>query len=104
MDKWGIHMAPVSSMDITTWLPVLPPLLTIAIAIWSKKIIPSLLIGLLAGSYFLHPTVTGGFETAVDQIVKTLTDKGNLQVLLFLYLFSGLIALIKKFVKRLVNF
>ena len=83
-------------MDKITWLSVLPLLLTIAIAIWSKKIIPSLLIGLLAGSYFLHPTVTGGFETAVYQIVKTLTDKDNLQELLFLYLFSGLIALIKK--------
>jgi len=83
-------------MDKITWLSVLPPLLTIAIATWSKKIIPSLLIGLLAGSYFLHPTFTGGFETAMDQILKTLTDKDNLQVLLFLYLFSGLIALIKK--------
>lgn len=83
-------------MDKIIWLSILPPIITIAIAIWSKKIIPSLLIGLLAGSYFLHPTVTGGFETAVDQIVKTLTDKDSLQVLLFLYLFSGLIALIKK--------
>jgi tetracycline resistance efflux pump len=77
------------------WLSILPPLLTIAVAIWTKKIIPSLLVGLIAGSYFLNPTITGGFETAVDQIVKTLTNKGNLQVLLFLYLFSGLIALIK---------
>ena len=78
------------------WLSILPPVITIAIAIWSKKIIPSLLIGLLAGSYFLNPTLTGGFETAVDQIVKTLTDSGSLQVLLFLYLFSGLMSLIKK--------
>jgi tetracycline resistance efflux pump len=77
------------------WLSILPPLLTIAVAIWTKKIIPSLLVGLIAGSYFLNPTITGGFETAVDQIVKTLTNKGNLQVLLFLYLFSGLIALIR---------
>lgn len=77
-----------------TWLSILPPIITIAVAIWSKKIIPSLLIGLLTGSYFLHPTVTGGFETAVDQIVKTVTDKENLQVLLFLYSFSGLIAFI----------
>jgi tetracycline resistance efflux pump len=82
-------------MEKTLWLSLLPPVITIAIAIWSKKIIPSLLIGLIVGSYFLHPTLTGGFETAIDYIVKTLTDKGNLQVLLFLYLFSGLIALIK---------
>jgi Na+/H+ antiporter NhaC len=78
------------------WLSILPPVITIAIAIGSKKIIPSLLIGLLAGSYLLNPTLTGGFETAVDQIVKTLMDSGSLQVLLFLYLFSGLIFLIRK--------
>lgn len=83
-------------MEKTTWLSILPPLITIIIATWSKKIIPSLLIGLIAGGYFLNPTPFGGFETAIDQIVKTLTDKDNLQVLLFLYLFSGLIALIKK--------
>ena len=83
-------------MDKIIWLSVLPPLITIVVAIWSKKIIPSLLVGLIAGSYLLNPSATGGFETAVDQIVKTLTDKNNLQVLLFLYLFSGLIALIRK--------
>ena len=78
------------------WLSILPSIITIAVAIWSKKIIPSLLIGLLIGGYLLNPTLTGGFETAVDQIVKTLTDSESLQVLLFLYLFSGLISLMRK--------
>ncbi|MGV9012526.1 MAG: Na+/H+ antiporter NhaC family protein [Flavobacteriales bacterium] len=78
------------------WLSILPPIVTIAVAIWSKKIIPSLLIGLLVGCYFLNPTLTGGFETAVEQIVATLTDGGSLQVLLFLYLFSGLMAMIRR--------
>jgi len=78
------------------WLSILPSIITIAVAIWSKKIIPSLLLGLLIGGYLLNPTLTGGFETAVDQIVKTLTDSESLQVLLFLYLFSGLISLIRK--------
>lgn len=83
-------------MDKIYWLSILPPIITISVAIWSKKIIPSLLIGLLAGCYFLNPTLTGGFETTVDQIVSTLTDSGSLQVLLFLYLFSGLISIIIK--------
>lgn len=83
-------------MDKITWLSILPSIITIAIAIWSKKIIPSLLIGLLVGGYLLNPTLTGGFETAIDQIVKTLSDSGSLQVLLFLYLFSGLISLMRK--------
>ena len=83
-------------MTTMTWLSVLPPLLTIALAIWSKRIIPSLLAGLLLGGYLLDRRITGGFETAVDQIVSTLTDKDSLQVLLFLYLFSGLMGIIKK--------
>lgn len=83
-------------MTTMTWLSILPPLVTIAIAIWSKRIIPSLLVGLLLGSYLLDPRITGGFETAVDQIVGTLADKNSLQVLLFLYLFSGLIGVVKK--------
>jgi len=83
-------------MHSTPWLSILPPLLTIAIAIFSKRIIPSLLAGLLLGGYLLDRRITGGFESAVDQIVATLTDKDSLQVLLFLYLFSGLIGIIKK--------
>jgi len=76
---------------MNTWFSLIPPLVTIALAIWSKKILPSLLIGLLAGSFLLNPTPIGGFATAVDHIVDTLTDKESLQVLLFLYLFSGLL-------------
>ena len=79
-----------------TWLSILPPVITIIIAIWSKRIIPSLLVGLLIGSYLLHPTITGGIEIAIDKIVDTLTNKDNVEVLLFLFLFSGLIGLIKK--------
>ena len=66
------------------WFSLLPPLLTIIFAIISKKIIHSLLIGLIIGSYFLNRTLAGGFETSIDHLVKTLADKSNLQVLLFL--------------------
>lgn len=83
-------------MTSLAWLSVLPPLVTIALAIWSKRIVPSLLAGLLLGGYLLDRRVTGGFETAVDRIVNTLTDKDSLQVLLFLFLFSGLMGIIKK--------
>ncbi len=79
-----------------TWLSLLPSMVTIIIAIWSKKILPSLLLGLLVGSYLLNPSVIGGLETAIENVIKILSDRGNLQVLLFLYLFSGLIALIKR--------
>ena len=79
-----------------TWLSILPATITIAVAIWSRKVLPSLFLGLLVGSYLLNHSVIGGLETAIAHAVNTLSDKGNLQVLLFLYLFSGLIALVRK--------
>lgn len=78
------------------WLSILPPIITIVIAVWSKKVLPSLLAGLLVGSYLLNPSIIGGIETAIDNIIKILSDKDSLQVLLFLYLFSGLITLIRR--------
>lgn len=77
------------------WHALVPPIITVASAIWSKRILSSLLLGLLVGSYLLNPSVLGGTETAVGSIVKILTDSDNLQVLLFLYLFSGLIAVMR---------
>lgn len=83
-------------MNGSTWIAIVPPLLTIAVVIWSKKVLPSLLLGLLVGSYLLNPSIVGGTQTAIENIIKTLSDTDNLQVLVFLYLFSGFIALIKK--------
>ena len=71
-----------------TWLSIIPAIITIAVAIGSQKILPSLLLGLLVGSYLLNPSIIGGLETAIEHVVKILSDKDNLQVLLFLYLFS----------------
>lgn len=82
--------------SLPTWLAVVPPLLTIAMVIWSKKILPSLLLGLLVGSYLLTPSIVGGIQTAIESIVSTLSNKENLEVLLFLYLFSGFIALVRR--------
>lgn len=44
----------------------------------------------------LTPSVTGGLRNVVDYLVTTMADQGNLQVLLFLYLFSGFVFLIRR--------
>ena len=65
-------------MDKTSWLSILPPLITIAIAIWTKKILPALLVGLLVGSYLLNPSIIGGVETAKIKVkikYENLSDK-----------------------------
>jgi Na+/H+ antiporter NhaC len=43
-----------------------------------------------------NPGPISGFETTIDFLVKTVTDTNNLQVLLFLFLFSGLIKIIQQ--------
>ncbi|TLS37857.1 Na+/H+ antiporter NhaC family protein [Pseudalkalibacillus caeni] len=83
-------------MELSLWLAIVPALLTIILSIWTKQIIPSLFIGVLVGSMVEAKSFLEGFPAALDYILKVLADKGNLQVLLFLYLFSGFVNLIKQ--------
>ncbi len=79
-----------------TWLSLLPAGITVAAAVLSKRVLPSLILGLLVGSYILTPSVIGGLDTTIEYVIGTASDKGSLQVLLFLYLFSGLVAIVAK--------
>lgn len=90
-DEENFHMK-----DTMTWISILPALITVVLAIWSKRIIPSLFAGLLLGGYLLDSTISGGFEITIDRVVATISNKNSLQVLLFLYVFSGFIGLVKK--------
>ncbi len=78
------------------WTALLPPVLTIAVAAFSRRIIPSLVLGLFAGGLIFQPTAIGWLDAPVDAILKTLTDRNNLQVLLFLYFFSALMRLLRR--------
>lgn len=82
-------------MDYGLWLSIVPSVLAILLATWTKQVIPSLLIGLWAGSFILTGSFLGSISQTVDYIVGVLSDSGNLDVLLFLYVFSGLVALIQ---------
>jgi Na+/H+ antiporter NhaC len=74
---------------------VLPPLVAIILAWATKQIIPALLIGLLAGSYLIEPGLVTGIAKMVEYVEATFLDQGNLDVLLFLYVFSGFVGLLK---------
>jgi len=77
------------------WLSILPPIIAIIFAIWTKQVIPSLLVGLWVGSLLVAKSFVGSFGQTVDYITDVLTTTGNVQVILFLYIFSGLVALIQ---------
>lgn len=82
-------------MDLMLVLSLAPPLVAIILALITRQVIPSLLIGLWVGSYIAAPGIISSIAKMADYIVNTLADRGNLDVLLFLYAFSGLVAIIE---------
>lgn len=77
------------------WLSIVPALSAIVFAMWTKQVIPSLLVGLWIGSMLYTGSFIDAFNQTITYVMGVLTDTGNLDVLLFLYLFSGLVALIQ---------
>ena len=64
-------------------------------SIWTKQVIPSLLVGLWLGSLLYTGNIVNFLNQTISYISGVLTDTGNLDVLLFLYAFSGMVALIQ---------
>ncbi|HHW39946.1 MAG TPA: Na+/H+ antiporter NhaC family protein [Syntrophomonadaceae bacterium] len=81
-------------MDYTC-LSLVPPLVTLAIAFATKRVIPSLTLGLLAGSMLVSKGIFTGVIRATDYIVSSLATRENAYIVLFLYLFGSLVEIIK---------
>ncbi|WP_138418438.1 Na+/H+ antiporter NhaC family protein [Aquibacillus sediminis] len=77
------------------WTSIIPFLVVIPIAMMTKQVLPGLIMGLLVGAYLVDPTIIGGLQTTLHYVVEALVDENNLKIILFLYVFSGLIGMIK---------
>lgn len=93
--RQGVH-SNQRNEEFMIWLSVVPAVLTIALAVWTKRILPSLLIGVLVGCVLKAQSVFSGFPLAIEYVIGVLSDKDNLHVLLFLYVFSALVQLIRR--------
>ncbi|MRH42094.1 sodium:proton antiporter [Aquibacillus halophilus] len=78
-----------------SWISIIPFLIVIPIAMITKQVLPGLILGLLVGSYLVNPSIIGGMETMLTYVVQALIDENNIKVIVFLYIFSGLIGMIK---------
>jgi len=47
------------------------------------------------GSYLISPTLLGGMQTFLFYVVQALIDENNIQIVVFLYSFAGLVGMIK---------
>ena len=78
------------------WLVLLPPLLAIGLALWTREVFLSLLAGLWLGATLLaggNPIL--GLRELADQLVAVFSDAGNTRIVFFCLLVGSLIALIQ---------
>ncbi|MFC0273014.1 Na+/H+ antiporter NhaC family protein [Metabacillus herbersteinensis] len=78
-----------------TWLSLLPFLIVIVMSIWLKRILPGLVTGLLVGSLIVKFNFLGGSQQTIHYIVETLSEETNIKIVGFLYLFGGLVGMMK---------
>ncbi|MDP4126152.1 MAG: Na+/H+ antiporter NhaC family protein [Bacillota bacterium] len=78
-----------------SWVSLLPFLVVIPISILSKQVQPGLFAGLILGCYLKHPDLFGGVKTLVFYLVDNLIKLNNIRIIIFLYVFAGLIRLTK---------
>jgi len=79
-------------MDSFGWLSVLPPLLAIFLAIKTKHVYISLIVGIWLGWTIIHHwnPLTGIFQT-VNSLVAVFKDEDNTRVVLFSALIGAVI-------------
>ncbi len=83
-------------MTDPTWISLLPPVLAIVLAIWSRQVYLSLAGGIWLGWTILagwNPLV--GLATSIDETVNVFTDPGETKVLLFTLVIGAMIATIE---------
>lgn len=71
-------------------LSIIPPIVAILMATFTKRIIPSLVMGLWTGAMILQPDIIGGTIKAVHYIVDSLASAENAYIILFLFSFGSL--------------
>lgn len=78
------------------WLSILPPLLAIALAIWTKQVILSLFAGIWMGFFILNGfNPLTGVTAGLDGVINVFSDAGDTRVLVFTLLIGSLIATIE---------
>lgn len=74
---------------------LLPSLLAIVLAIWTRKVFVALIAGIWLASYLLGANPIAAVGDSIDRVVGVLSSAGDARVILFTLCVGGLIALIE---------
>ncbi len=83
-------------MTDPSWYSILPPIIAIVLAIWTKQVILSLFAGIWMGFTLLHGfDPFAGVTAGVNGIIHVFSDAGDTRVIIFTLLIGSLIASIE---------
>src|SRR5690625_3203776 len=79
-------------------LSLLPPLTAIVLALLTRSVVPSLLLGVLVGATLLADgnPVVGFYDTFSEFIIPSVASEGNATILIYCASFGGLIAVLQR--------
>ncbi len=88
-------------IHLPLWLSILPPLLTILLALLFKEVIIALFLGILLGSFIsrglLITSIWESFTAIVDHyIINAVYDSGHISIMVFSTIIGGTVAIISK--------
>ncbi|HYE84452.1 MAG TPA: Na+/H+ antiporter NhaC family protein [Clostridia bacterium] len=72
------------------WLSLIPPLITIVLTFKTKRLVPALFLGVVAGSLISSKSILGGIISIGSYLVDAVADKDSAYTLGFLIAFSAL--------------
>ena len=83
-------------MTDPSWYSVLPPVLAIVLAIWTKQVLLSLFAGIWMGFTLLNGfNPVTGITAGIEGIINVFSDPGDTRVLIFTLIIGSLIATIE---------
>lgn len=78
------------------WLSILPPVLAIVLAIWTRQVFISLFLGIWLGWFILTGGLLSGLSSAIQACIDVFKDNGNTRVIIFSSLIGALITLTQR--------
>jgi Na+/H+ antiporter NhaC len=78
-----------------SWLSLIPFLVAILFPIVTKQLLPGLVLSVLVGSFLYTRSILDAFASSIHAVLSSMEKEINLETILFLYLFGGLLGMMQ---------
>jgi len=78
---------------LQNWFSIVPFIIAVTFAMLTRQVLVGLVLGLLIGSFFLQSGIAPTLSKMSDFILTAIGDKDNLRIIVFLYVFGGLVGM-----------